>query len=437
MLRLLAEANFIQLWIGIETPRKASLMEVHKVQNTKTDLVEDIRKIQSYGMFVTALMMVGFDNDDTSIFDELYHFLQNACITQFRLHQLQSFPGTPQTARLLKEGRVLELEGLGDENLGVSNVIPGGMTREELFEGLWRYKTVCSRGCLRRAVDRCDSRHQLPPAFALKMKLPDPKVASDASIPVTPPLVRKVASVVLPPLSRLARLRRSGKSDGFDGIGLPRFLKILDMLEPEPRKLVAAAMRETLPRAPWLVRDIFFKVMMHSENIRGAERQRARVLKRMEIEKSPGYRHKYLAAVQIPPEFKRVYKEQFGVTLQWLREGLDDHGLVAEGLVRVWKDFVIRYGATFKEFADYHIVSLKELVERTIEQGNGGQFSHTRSMAGVDNRTSFQIHLLSEQIMFSVEQDLKMKNRNLAIRLWDHLTSRLRLQRDEEEVFSN
>mgnify|MGYP003693546127 CR=1 FL=1 len=34
---------------------------------------------------------------------------------------------------------------------------------------------------------------------------------------------------------------------------------------------------------------------------------------------------------------------------------------------------------TFKEFEDYHIVSLKELVERTIEQGNGDR-PHIRAV---------------------------------------------------------
>ena len=57
-------------------------------------------------MFVTALMMVGFDNDDTSIFDELYHFSE-CMYYPVQASSTPVFPGTPQTARLLKEGRVL------------------------------------------------------------------------------------------------------------------------------------------------------------------------------------------------------------------------------------------------------------------------------------------------------------------------------------------
>jgi hypothetical protein len=95
------------------------------------------------------------------------------------------------------------------------------------------------------------------------------------------------------------------------------------------------------------------------------------------------------------------------MTLHQLVEALEGRRLVAEGLVRVWKDFVIRYSASFEKFEDYHFASLQELLERTIEQGNSGQLSHTRSVAEVENLTSAQLRFLSEQIIFTVEQDLK------------------------------
>ena len=53
-----------RVFIGIESPRKASLAETHKTQNEKLDLVEAVHKIQSYNLFVSAGMIVGFDNDD-------------------------------------------------------------------------------------------------------------------------------------------------------------------------------------------------------------------------------------------------------------------------------------------------------------------------------------------------------------------------------------
>jgi hypothetical protein len=220
-----------------------------------------------------------------------------------------------------------------------------------------------------------------------------------------PQPLRRVALGGLAVVARRAAARRGAAAERVGN--LVTILKLFDTLPPPARALAGAVVRESLVRAPWLIGEMVLRVMLHAENIRGVDQMRRRIERRIEIERSPGYQHRTLAAVQIPPDFKRIYREQFRVTLEWLRDGLADRRLVAEGLVRVWKDFVIRYGATFRRFEDYHLSSLKELVERTIEQGNAGQFSHTRSLAEVDHLTSFQIRQLSDQIMFSVEQDLK------------------------------
>ena len=64
LLGLLRDANFISVFLGIESPRKASLAETQKTQNEKLDLVEAVHKIQSYNLFISAGMIVGFDHDD-------------------------------------------------------------------------------------------------------------------------------------------------------------------------------------------------------------------------------------------------------------------------------------------------------------------------------------------------------------------------------------
>ena len=95
LLGLLRDANFFSVFIGIESPRKASLAETHKTQNEKLDLVEAVHKIQSYNLFVSAGMIVGFDHDDASIFDEQYEFLQEAQIPIVMLSALVAVPKTP------------------------------------------------------------------------------------------------------------------------------------------------------------------------------------------------------------------------------------------------------------------------------------------------------------------------------------------------------
>jgi radical SAM superfamily enzyme YgiQ (UPF0313 family) len=133
LLALMRAAHFTTIFIGIESPRKASLLETKKNQNTRGDLVENVRRVQSYGIQVQAGMIVGFDADDTSIFEEQLRFIQDAQIPVSMTGLLQALPKTPLHARISGEGRLLAESG-GDQFL-VSNIEPVGMTRLELYRG--------------------------------------------------------------------------------------------------------------------------------------------------------------------------------------------------------------------------------------------------------------------------------------------------------------
>src|SRR5262249_36849320 len=93
LLALFRDANFTSVFLGIETPRKASLREARKGQNEKLDLVKAVHKIQSYNLFVSAGMIVGFDHDDADIFQEQYDFLQEAGIPIAMVNALEAVPG--------------------------------------------------------------------------------------------------------------------------------------------------------------------------------------------------------------------------------------------------------------------------------------------------------------------------------------------------------
>jgi radical SAM superfamily enzyme YgiQ (UPF0313 family) len=141
LLGLLRDANFVSVFIGIESPRKASLAETHKMQNVRLDLVQAIHKIQSYNLFIWAGMIVGFDNDDATIFDEQYAFLQEAGIPIVMLSVLLAVPKTPLYKRLEAAGRLLRshrdsqvVAGFTGTN-GGTNFYPLQMTLEELKHG--------------------------------------------------------------------------------------------------------------------------------------------------------------------------------------------------------------------------------------------------------------------------------------------------------------
>jgi radical SAM superfamily enzyme YgiQ (UPF0313 family) len=144
LLRLLRDANFISVFLGIESPRKSSLAETKKMQNERIDLVEAVHKIQSYNLFVSAGMIVGFDNDDVDIFDEQYEFLQKAQIPMAMLSVLLAVPKTPLYNRLKAEGRLFNMKGDTADcshyvgTAGGTNFHPLRMTREELRTGQQR-----------------------------------------------------------------------------------------------------------------------------------------------------------------------------------------------------------------------------------------------------------------------------------------------------------
>ncbi len=133
LLSLMRQARFTTIFVGIESPRRASLVESNKTQNTREDPVTAVHRIQAAGIEVMAGMIVGFDSDDPSIFEEQFRFIQQARIPISMTGMLNAMPKTPLYARLKMAGRLIA-ESVGDQFV-FTNIVPGGMSRLELYEG--------------------------------------------------------------------------------------------------------------------------------------------------------------------------------------------------------------------------------------------------------------------------------------------------------------
>jgi radical SAM superfamily enzyme YgiQ (UPF0313 family) len=136
LLGLIRRANFGTVFVGIESPRKASLAESGKAHNLREDIVAAVHRIQAAGIEVMAGMIVGFDSDDPSIFEEQFRFIQEARIPISMTGMLNAMPRTPLHARLQAAGRLVA-ESVGDQFV-FTNIVPGGMSRRELYEGYRR-----------------------------------------------------------------------------------------------------------------------------------------------------------------------------------------------------------------------------------------------------------------------------------------------------------
>lgn len=106
LLDSMREAGFRRVFLGIETPVDESLKEAQKSQN-RGNLLDSVKKIQSYGMEVMAGFIVGFDNDPDDIFERQIDFIRKSAIPLAMVGLLNALPDTQLWKRLEREGRLL------------------------------------------------------------------------------------------------------------------------------------------------------------------------------------------------------------------------------------------------------------------------------------------------------------------------------------------
>lgn len=115
-------AGFRRVFLGIETPVEESLKEAQKSQN-RGNLLDSVKRIQSYGMEVMAGFIVGFDNDPADIFERQIDFIRESAIPLAMVGLLTALPDTQLWRRLEKEGRLLG-ESSGNNTNCALNFVP-------------------------------------------------------------------------------------------------------------------------------------------------------------------------------------------------------------------------------------------------------------------------------------------------------------------------
>ena len=105
-LKAMSDANFVGVFVGIESPDPDTLVAMKKKQNTRRSLVESIHKIYAAGIFVTAGFIVGFDSEKGSVADGMIKLIEEAAIPVCMVGLLYALPNTQLTRRLTNEGRL-------------------------------------------------------------------------------------------------------------------------------------------------------------------------------------------------------------------------------------------------------------------------------------------------------------------------------------------
>jgi radical SAM superfamily enzyme YgiQ (UPF0313 family) len=380
MLTLLADANFTSMLIGIESPNVESLVETNARKNLKADVVEDVKRVQSYGIEVVGSMIVGFDHDDTTIFDQTFNFLQDAAIPISNLNALRAMTGTKLWIRLLKEGRVVGLavdgspDQISEDDVPVTNITPKLMTRTELLRGLGELVTrVRDWGNFEARVQRMVSRVNRRPQVKRKM----------ANVPWQ------------------------------QKVGILKFLFLSS--DRAARTTARRLMVYTWRRAPFMIPRVVKMILQnHLWHSHLPFMQRA-IAEQIQLE---AIRAQWLRPMQpvffVPDGFKKPYKAVFPELYARVYRGLSDKSRAHDTLVEVVYDFLTRWGSTFEQFEDYHRTFFEEICDRSVAKENGKAPAAVplalvgrEGVEAGEELPDIRGNRLADEVLSSVEQELR------------------------------
>jgi radical SAM superfamily enzyme YgiQ (UPF0313 family) len=151
LLALFRAAGFEWAFLGLETPDPCTLRDAHKGQNAAGDMLAAVRRIYASGIDILAGFIVGFDRDTVASFAAQRRFILDSGIVVAMIGLLTALPRTPLFERLKREGRLVEDAADNDNTGGASNIVPKGMSIEEMVAG---YRRLCRELLADHAIAR-------------------------------------------------------------------------------------------------------------------------------------------------------------------------------------------------------------------------------------------------------------------------------------------
>ncbi|MFH1417793.1 MAG: radical SAM protein [Planctomycetota bacterium] len=330
LLELMADANFSVLFIGIETPNKDSLKETNKHQNVRKDLAGDVHKILSYGLFVRAGIIIGFDHDGASIFDKQYEFIQDACLPSVAINMLKAPLGTRLWSRLRRQGRVITLANLKDR-LGharsYTNIIPERLSRIELMEG-YRDLLLRTHGW-----------------GAFKARMTN--------------------------LISLVRRRPNVREEMMSTEEAER-LCFLPSVSCEGRQVIREIIEHAWRVSPFMIRRLTMPIIQFAKYRETLDDLIPQIDRQIELERTGAFPlDPDDRPIMIPDEFRLAHRKLFPPVYRRVYANLQNKSRVPEALIEVFVDFLVRWGGAFREEDAQHGGFLDEIVDRTCARLNG------------------------------------------------------------------
>lgn len=175
LLKMMGQANFFAVFVGIETPDADTLVAIRKKQNTRRSLVDSIHRIQAAGMFVFAGFVIGFDSEKGSVAEAMIDCIEQTGIPGCAVSLLCALPNTQLHRRLEREGRLSPAGPADDLFATTLNFRPSRPLRDILLDYRNVIATIYAPHAYLERVRRTGRRLQRP---ALR-----PPQQSDASPP--------------------------------------------------------------------------------------------------------------------------------------------------------------------------------------------------------------------------------------------------------------
>ena len=372
LLELFADSNFTLAFIGIESPNKEALQEINKPQNYRTDLMHDIKKVQSYGIPIKAAMMVGLDSDDKSIFEQQFSFLQEACTPNPSIHILKAAPGTKLWTRFHKERRLIAKSwdiGSINSNLKIprtaTNLIPKKMSRVELMEG------YCN---LLRKVRDWDN-------FAKRVK-------------------GFVSQVKRKPLAPPSNIKESVRAE------LKQFF--LTSVDNKVKRAVFELTQYTSQHAPFMMKKVIGLIFQQYNEVILTQSMCEDIQRQIELERSGEIKLEIDQTDTFVPEgFNKPYQKLFPEIYKRVYIGLKDKARIDEVLVEIFTGLLIRWEPTFEQFEEYYRTYLFEITDHAIEKENNNVSSQSVSIGQAQEEMSDIPTQIGDEILKAVEQELR------------------------------
>lgn len=168
LLEAARHAHVDKLLVGFESINPGNRRDLGgKTKGQISDMKRVVKNMHARGVGIVGLFVVGFDHDTPEVFQNTWDFIRDAEFDGVSVTTLTPFPGTPQRAALIEQGRLLPNVPWRHYDTAHTTFEPALMSVEQLREGYdWLCKKIYSpRSIVSRGM-RAWRRHPLKRARA-------------------------------------------------------------------------------------------------------------------------------------------------------------------------------------------------------------------------------------------------------------------------------